>query len=106
NLKIKMGIACISDDQLRTLTEASRYVDELANVVPHDSMPFVGNSAFAHKGGVHVSAVERSASYEHVDPSLVGNRRRILISELSGKASVTTKAAELNLNFEKDSEAV
>lgn len=106
NLKIKLGIPCITDEQLRFLTEASRYVDELANVVPQDSMPYVGNSAFAHKGGVHVSAVERSASYEHIDPAIVGNRRRILISELSGKASVTTKAAELNLNFEKDSEAV
>ncbi len=106
NLKIKMGIPCVSDEELRFLTEASRTVDELANVVPHDNTPYVGNSAFAHKGGVHVSAVERQASYEHVDPGLVGNRRRILISELSGKASVTTKAAELNLNFEKDSDAV
>lgn len=106
NLKVKLGIPCVTDDQLRYLTEASRYVDECANVVPHDNMPYVGNSAFAHKGGVHVSAVERSASYEHIDPALVGNRRRILISELSGKASVTTKAAELKLDFTRDSEAV
>jgi 2-isopropylmalate synthase len=106
NLKIKMGFNCINDDQLRFLSEASRFIDEYANVVPHDNMPYVGNSAFAHKGGVHVSAVERSASYEHIDPSIVGNRRRILISELSGKASVTMKAAELNLNFEKDTASV
>lgn len=106
NLKLKMGFDCISDAQLQMLTEASRYVDELSNVVPHDAMPYVGNSAFAHKGGVHVSAVAREASYEHIDPSTVGNRRRILISELSGKASLAFKAAEFNLDFAKDSEAV
>jgi 2-isopropylmalate synthase len=101
-----MGINCVTDEQLQFLTEASRYVDEVANVVPADNMPYVGNSAFAHKGGVHVSAVERSASYEHTDPASVGNKRRILISELSGKASVAMKAAELNLDFNKDSAAV
>ncbi|MCB4756746.1 MAG: citramalate synthase [Elusimicrobia bacterium] len=106
NLKLKMEIPCITDEQMRFLTEASRTIDELANVVPHDNMPYVGNSAFAHKGGVHVSAVLRSASYEHVDPARVGNKRRILISELSGKASVMTKAAELNVDFRRDSEAV
>ena len=106
NLKVKMGISCVTDQQLRSLTEVSRYIDELANVVPHDNMPYVGNSAFAHKAGVHVSAVERSASYEHIDPAIVGNKRRVLISELSGKASVMTKAAELNLDFERDSDAV
>ena len=106
NLQLKMGIPCVSEEQLKFLTEASRYIDELANVVPDDSTPYVGNSAFAHKGGVHVSAVARSASYEHIDPGLVGNKRRILISELSGKANVTIKAAELNLDFEKDSGAV
>ena len=106
NLKVKMGIDCVSDEQLRTLTESSRYLDELANVVPRDSMPYVGNSAFAHKGGVHVSAVARKASYEHIDPAIVGNKRRILISELSGRSNVLAKAAELRLNFEKDSAAV
>jgi 2-isopropylmalate synthase len=106
NLKLKMNIDCVTDEQLQFLTEASRYVDEVANVVPADNMPYVGNSAFAHKGGVHVSAVERSASYEHTNPSSVGNKRRILISELSGKASVAMKAAELNLDFSKDSAAV
>jgi 2-isopropylmalate synthase len=106
NLKLKMGFDCLPEEKLRYLTEASRLIDELANVVPADNMPYVGNSAFAHKGGVHVSAVARSASYEHIDPDWVGNRRRILISELSGKASVAIKAEELNLDFEKDSEAV
>lgn len=106
NLKLKMGIDCITDDQLRFLAEAARTVDELANVVPQDNMPYVGNSAFAHKGGVHASAVARSASYEHIDPAKVGNRRRILISELSGKANILAKVVELKLDFEKDSEAV
>ncbi|MCG3204126.1 MAG: (R)-citramalate synthase [Elusimicrobia bacterium] len=106
NLKLKMGIDCISDSQLLFLSEAARTVDELANVVPQDNMPYVGNSAFAHKGGVHASAVARSASYEHIDPAKVGNRRRILISELSGKANVLAKVAELKLNFDKDSDAV
>lgn len=106
NLKLKMNIACISDEKLNGLTEASRTIDELANVVPQDSMPYVGNSAFAHKGGVHASAVARSASYEHIDPAKVGNKRRILISELSGRANILTKADELNLDFSKDSEAV
>ncbi|MFN0117878.1 MAG: citramalate synthase [Elusimicrobiota bacterium] len=106
NLKLKLGYDCMSDKQLQLLTETSRYIDELANVIPQDSMPYVGNSAFAHKAGVHVSAVARSASYEHINPELVGNRRRILISELSGKASVLSKAKELNLDFEKDSDAV
>ncbi len=106
NLKVKMGLDCISDNQLRFLAEASRYIDELANVIPQDSMPYVGNSAFAHKGGVHASAVARSASYEHIDPAIVGNKRRILISELSGKANILAKSVELKLNFEKDSDAV
>lgn len=106
NVNLKLGMRCVSDEQLRYLTEASRYVDELANVVPFDAMPYVGNSAFAHKGGVHVSAVAREASYEHINPALVGNKRRILISELSGRANILTKAAELNLDFQKDTDAV
>ncbi len=106
NLKLKMGLECVTDEQLKGLTEASRSIDEFANVVPQDSMPYVGNSAFAHKGGVHVSAVARSASYEHINPSIVGNQRRILISELSGRANVLAKAKELGHDFEKDSDAV
>jgi len=92
NLKIKMGLECVSEDQMRFLTEASRYVDDLANLIPQDNMPYVGNSAFAHKGGVHASAVARSASYEHINPDIVGNRRRILVSELSGQANIAAKA--------------
>jgi len=106
NLKIKLGINCLSDAKLRMLTETSRYVSEVANVVPNNRQPYTGHSAFAHKGGIHVSAVAReSSTYEHVSPSLVGNKRRILISELSGRANVLLKSKELNIDFEKDAES-
>jgi 2-isopropylmalate synthase len=97
----------VSQEQLRFLTEASRYVYEYANIVPNDHQPYVGNSSFAHKGGVHVSAVARHAStYEHMDPAVVGNRRRVLISELAGKSNVLFKAKEFNLDFQKNPESV
>jgi len=104
NLKLKLGIDCISDAGLKSLTKVSRYVDGIANLTPRGNQPFVGYSAFAHKGGVHISAVERDArTYEHVDPGLVGNRRKILISELSGKSAVLSKAKEFRINFENNS---
>ena len=103
NLKIKLGIDCISDLALRELSEVSKFVSEVCNMRHMDNQPFVGNSAFAHKGGVHVDAVLKSqGSYEHIEPSKVGNRRRILISELSGKSSVAAKAKELDLDLSKD----
>ncbi len=106
NIKIKLGINCLSDANLRLLTETSRYISEIANVVPNNRQPYTGHSAFAHKGGIHVSAVAReSSTYEHVSPSLVGNKRRILISELSGRANVLLKSKELNIDFEKDTES-
>jgi len=74
--------------------------------VPNNRQPYTGHSAFAHKGGIHVSAVAReSSTYEHVSPSQVGNKRRILISELSGRANVLLKSKELNIDFEKDTES-
>ena len=92
NLTLKMGLACLNDDGLRRLTELSRYVYEVANLMPRENQPFVGPSAFAHKGGMHVHAVQRVArSYEHVNPELIGNGRRVLISELSGISSVAGK---------------
>ncbi len=103
-LKWKMNINCITDKQSRRLVEVSRYVSELANVVPRDEQPFVGNSAFAHKGGMHVDAVMKSArSFEHIKPELLGNERRILVSELSGRANVLLKAEEYRLGLSKDS---
>ena len=80
----------------------SRYVLELANMPPNRYQPFVGRSAFAHKGGVHISAVERNPlTYEHIDPELVGNRRRILVSDLSGRATIKRKAEDYGLNLSK-----
>ncbi len=102
NLQIKMGMDCIEKKQLAKLTEVSRYVAELANL-PHDErQPFVGNSAFAHKGGIHVSAVKKDPrTYEHILPELVGNHRRILVSELAGRSNILYKAKEYGLDLEK-----
>ncbi|MFA6079252.1 MAG: citramalate synthase [Candidatus Omnitrophota bacterium] len=103
NLKLKLGYDCVSDLALRELTEVSRFIAEICNMKPLDSQPFVGNSAFAHKAGVHVNAIlKTSVSYEHVDPHLVGNRRRLLISELSGKSTILKKAQDMELGLSKD----
>ncbi len=106
-LKLKMNFNCVTDEQLRGLREAARFVQELANLSPYKHQPYVGDSAFAHKGGVHVSAVVKSPeTYEHIRPELVGNRQRILVSDLSGKSNIVCKAAEYGLNVRSDSEAV
>ncbi|MBU2568020.1 MAG: citramalate synthase [Elusimicrobia bacterium] len=106
NLSIKSGIDTIPQDKLKTLTELSRYFSEIANISPDDKQPYVGSSAFAHKGGVHVSAMARhTGTYEHISPSIVGNERRILVSELSGKSNILMKAKELMIDFEKDKDA-
>ena len=98
NLKLKLGIDCISDKQLAKLKETSRFVYELANFRPPKNQPFVGDSAFAHKGGVHVHAVQKRAeTYEHIRPELVGNRQRVLLSDLSGKSNIIYKAQELGI---------
>jgi 2-isopropylmalate synthase len=97
-LKLKMGIDCMSDENLRKLTEVARYVYELANVAPSRYQPYVGVSAFAHKGGVHAAAVKRNPkAYEHINPEIVGNVRHIPVSDLSGKGSIFLKAKELGL---------
>jgi len=102
NLQAKMGIAVVPD--LTKLRELSLFVDELANVAHHTRAPFVGSSAFAHKGGIHVNAVQKLArSYEHIDPSSVGNDQHILVSELSGQSNVLLKARELGFTLEKGS---
>jgi 2-isopropylmalate synthase len=100
-LNIKLGLASgVSAPRLKMLTEISRYVDEIINRIPDETQPYVGRNAFAHKGGIHVSAVQRdSATYEHIDPSIVGNTRRIVVSELSGKSNVLAKAKELQFNL-------
>ncbi|MCH8157227.1 MAG: citramalate synthase [Nitrospinae bacterium] len=100
NLKLKLGLDCVSDEQMQSLTEVSSFVYELANKAHWNHQPYVGKSAFAHKGGVHVSAVQKnSKTYEHVEPETVGNVRRILISDLSGKSNIMFKAKEYGIDL-------
>ncbi len=103
-LKFKLGFDCLAQFEFKYLTEASRYIAEISNVKQQDAQPYVGKSAFAHKAGVHVNAILKNPrTYEHLDPDRVGNKRRMLISELSGKSSVTKKAGELGIKIEKSS---
>jgi 2-isopropylmalate synthase len=106
NLELKMGQGCLPDGSLARLTELSRYVAEVANL-PHDShLPFVGQSAFAHKGGMHIDAIMKyEHSYQHIDPTLVGNAKRVLVSELAGKGSVVYKASEYGLTTRSAAQA-
>jgi 2-isopropylmalate synthase len=100
NLQLKMGYGCIPDDNVKHLTELSRYVSDIANVPPLNQLPFAGNSAFAHKAGVHVSAIQKNpTAYEHMDPELVGNRRRVLVSDLSGKSNIEYKTREMDIKL-------
>ena len=102
-LKLKMGIDCLPDAKLKELTEVSRYVAEVSNMAQRANQPFVGEAAFAHKGGVHVNAVMKNPrTYEHIEPSTVGNERKILVSELSGRSSLVFKAKDLSLDLSKD----
>jgi len=99
-LKLKIGVDCISNDQLAKLTEVSHYVSELANRAVGARLPYVGGSAFAHKGGLHVSAMAKwDESYQHIDPELVGNRSGVLVSELSGVSNIVQKARERGLEL-------
>ncbi|HJV44901.1 MAG TPA: citramalate synthase [Bacillota bacterium] len=102
NLQLKLKYHCVEDVQLKSLTSVSRYVHEIANVALPNAQPFVGISAFAHKGGMHVSAILKSPdTYEHLEPEQVGNQRRVLVSELSGQSNLLFKAQELNIDLEK-----
>ncbi len=101
NLKLKMGRPCLTDIQLAKLREVSRFVDELANREPAVNQPFVGEAAFAHKGGVHVSAVLKNRkTYEHIEPEQVGNKQRVLVSDLSGQSNIQYKAGEFGIDLE------
>lgn len=101
NLQLKMNRRCVSVAQLRKFTDLSHFVYEAGNVEPYRGDPFTGASAFAHKGGMHVSAVQRNPlTYEHIEPRLVGNGQRILVSELSGRSNVEAKAREFGLELE------
>jgi 2-isopropylmalate synthase len=98
SLELKLGVACLMPGRLADISELSHFVAEVANLAPDAHMAYVGKSAFAHKGGVHVAAMRRlSDSYQHVDPALVGNQMRVVVSELSGRGNVLSKAEELGI---------
>jgi 2-isopropylmalate synthase len=97
-LQLKMGCRCVSDEQLARLTQTAHFIDELLNVPPDPDQPYVGRNAFAHKGGMHVAGVNVDArTFEHVDPGLVGNERELVVSELSGKGTVSERAERAGL---------
>lgn len=103
NLKFKLGIDCIADDRLAELTHLSRFISEISNMRLKNEQPYVGDSAFAHKGGVHINAVMKNPkSYEHIEPELVGNRRRILVSELGGKTGILLRAKKMEFDLSKE----
>ena len=102
-----MGFDCLRDGNLKQLKSVSLFIDEMANVRPNTRQAYVGESAFAHKAGMHVDGVRKLASsFEHINPEAVGNQRRILISELSGASNVFLKAVEMGLNLDKNSPEV
>ena len=106
-LKLKMGLPVVTDEQLERLTETAHFVAEVANVTPWSHQPYVGRSAFTHKGGLHVAAIQANpATFEHVAPERVGNEQRVLISELSGKGAVLRKAHELGFELDGGDEHV
>ncbi len=102
NLTLKLGIPTLPEGHLDRLTAVSRHVAELVNLPPHPADPYVGSSAFAHKGGLHTSALGKvgGASYEHIDPAVVGNRTRVLVSDLGGRAGMAMKAAEFGVELD------
>ncbi|MFL5845588.1 MAG: citramalate synthase [Solirubrobacteraceae bacterium] len=104
NLQLKMGVEVVSADQLGRLTDTAHYIDELLNRNPAADQPYVGKHAFAHKAGMHAAGVRANAStFEHVDPSLVGNRRDLLVSELAGRGTVTEKAGAAGIDVDEAS---
>jgi len=103
NVMIKLGRPCIGKSNLKRLVSTAHFVSELANIVPDDRQPYVGRNAFTHKGGMHVSAVERApSSFEHVPPESVGNRRHVVVSEVSGGAAIRRKARELGIELDQE----
>ena len=107
NLQLKLGHECVSAEALATLQQLSHFVDELANREPDKRQAYVGLSAFAHKGGLHVAAVQRKREiYEHIDPTLVGNHQRVLLSDLSGRSNIVYKAREFGVDLDSRDPAV
>lgn len=106
-LKLKMGIDCVTDEQLAKLTEVAHYISETANLAPDTFLPYVGTSAFTHKFGLHVSGLKKwTDAYQHIDPNRVGNQMKVLISELSGKGNVLYKARERGLDLPQQGKEV
>lgn len=107
NLQLKYGYECVPADKLNRLRSVSRYVNELGNLKHNIHQPYVGRSAFAHKGGVHVSAILKNArTYEHIEPELVGNKQRVLLSDLSGKSNLVYKAKDFGLDIDSNDQKV
>ncbi len=103
NLQLKRGVQCIRAEQLKRLRDVARFVNEIANIRHFKRQPFVGDSAFAHKAGIHVSAIrKRPETYEHIRPELVGNSQRVLISDLAGKSNILRKAEEFGIRLDPD----
>ena len=101
NLSLKLRIRTIPAERLERLTPVAHHIAELVNIAPDPQQPYVGNSVFAHKGGLHASAVARSADlYEHIEPNLVGNGTRVVVSEMAGRSTLSMKAAELGLELD------
>lgn len=106
NLQLKLGYQVLEEEQLQQLTNTARYISEIANVYMPVNQPYVGSAAFAHKGGIHVSAILRdSRTYEHIAPELVGNRQRVLVSELAGQSNILSKAQQMGIQIDPERES-
>ena len=106
-LHLKLNLKAINEENLENLTSAARYIAEISNITLRDEESYVGNSAFAHKGGMHIDAVVKEPrAYEHIEPRLVGNKRRFLISEVSGKSTILKEIQKIFPNVSKDSDEV
>jgi len=104
NLQLKRGCLCIPDNKIKSLREISRYIYEIANIVPNECKPYVGDNAFAHKGGMHIDAVKKNPqTFEHIRPELVGNERKFLMSEMSGRAAVISTIKKVDSSLNKSS---
>ncbi|HWP60504.1 MAG TPA: citramalate synthase [Candidatus Acidoferrales bacterium] len=107
DVQLKLGKKCIEPAQLKKLREVSHFLYELANITPNKHQPYVGESAFAHKGGMHVAGIIKNRqTYEHIDPELVGNRQRVLVSDLAGRSNIIYKAREYGIELKNDDPAV
>lgn len=104
NLQLKMECQCIPEENIMRITKTARFVSEIANIMHNERAPYVGNCAFAHKGGMHIDAViKNTVSFEHIDPSIVGNQRRVLMSEVSGRSTIISAINEVEPGISKDS---